>query len=199
MDCSMPGFAVLHYLPEFAQNSCPLSQWCYLTISSSAALFSFCLQSFPGSGSFLMSCLFTSGGQRSTLTLIFTVFGGALHPIASRILVPWPGIEPRPRWVLITRPPGNYQFLLQFKERVAFYWRKKKCQIGQVVWDGDFWLLSLKCSLHLLSICGDCSCTQASLCLYTGVLQLVVNSFGIPQRLLYIVRIWRHRDAPGIS
>ena len=26
-------------------NSCPLSQWCYLTISSSAASFSYCLQS----------------------------------------------------------------------------------------------------------------------------------------------------------
>ena len=44
-------------------NLCPLSQWCYLTISSSATPFSFCLQSFPASGSFLMSRLFTSGGQ----------------------------------------------------------------------------------------------------------------------------------------
>ena len=32
-------------------NSCSLSQWCYLTISSSATPFSFCLQSFPTSGS----------------------------------------------------------------------------------------------------------------------------------------------------
>ena len=40
----------------------PLSQWCYLTISSSDP-FSFCLQSFPASGSFLMSWLFPSGGQ----------------------------------------------------------------------------------------------------------------------------------------
>ena len=44
-------------------NSCPLSQWCCLTISSSAALFSFCLQSFPASGYFSVSQLFTSGGQ----------------------------------------------------------------------------------------------------------------------------------------
>ena len=43
-------------------NSCPLSQWCYLIISSSAALFS-CLQAFPSSGSFPVSCLFVSGGQ----------------------------------------------------------------------------------------------------------------------------------------
>ena len=45
-------------------NSCPLNWWCYLTISSSAASFSFCLQSFPASGSFPMNWLFTSGGQR---------------------------------------------------------------------------------------------------------------------------------------
>ena len=42
-----------------------MSRWCYLTISSSATLFSFCLQSFPTSGSFPMSQLFTSG-SRST-------------------------------------------------------------------------------------------------------------------------------------
>ena len=43
--------------------SCPLSWWCYLTISSSSSLFSFCLQSFPASVSFEMSQLFPSGGQ----------------------------------------------------------------------------------------------------------------------------------------
>ena len=32
-------------------SSSPLSQWCYLTISSSAISLSFCLQSFPTSGS----------------------------------------------------------------------------------------------------------------------------------------------------
>ena len=36
---------------------------CYLIISSSAASFSFCLQSFPASRSFAMSQLFASGGQ----------------------------------------------------------------------------------------------------------------------------------------
>ena len=43
-------------------NSCPLSSWCYLTISSSAALFSSCPQSFLAPGSFPMSQLFASGG-----------------------------------------------------------------------------------------------------------------------------------------
>ena len=42
-------------------NSCPLSQWCYPTISSSVV--SSHLKSFPASGSFLMSQFFASGGQ----------------------------------------------------------------------------------------------------------------------------------------
>ena len=48
--------------PGVCSNSCPLSQWCYLIISSSATLF-FCLSSFPAPRSFPMNRLFTSGGQ----------------------------------------------------------------------------------------------------------------------------------------
>ena len=47
--------------PGVCSDSCPVNQWCYLTISSSAAPFSFCLQSLPASESFPMSYLFTSG------------------------------------------------------------------------------------------------------------------------------------------
>ena len=43
--------------PGICSNSCPLSQWCYLTISSSATLFSFCLQSSPALGSFPVLCI----------------------------------------------------------------------------------------------------------------------------------------------
>ena len=49
--------------PRDYSNSCPLSWWCHPTISSSVVPFSSRLQSFPASGSFLMSQLFTSGGQ----------------------------------------------------------------------------------------------------------------------------------------
>ena len=44
-------------------NSCPLSWWCHPTISSSVIPFSSSLQSFPASGSFPVSQLFTSSGQ----------------------------------------------------------------------------------------------------------------------------------------
>ena len=50
-------------IPGVHPNSCPLSQWCHPTMSSSVILFSSCLESFPASGSFLMSQLFASGGQ----------------------------------------------------------------------------------------------------------------------------------------
>ena len=49
--------------PRVHSNSCPLSWWCHPTISSSVFPFSFCLQSFPASGSFQMSQFFPSGGQ----------------------------------------------------------------------------------------------------------------------------------------
>ena len=49
--------------PGVYPNSCPLSVWCYPTISSSVVPFSSCPQSFPASGSFQMSQLFPSGGQ----------------------------------------------------------------------------------------------------------------------------------------
>ena len=61
MDCSMPRFPVLQHL-RVCSNSCPLSQWCYRTMSSSVAPFS-CLQSFSASDCFPKSQLLGSGSQ----------------------------------------------------------------------------------------------------------------------------------------
>ena len=49
--------------PRGYSNSCPSSQWCHPTISSSVVHFSSFLQSFPASGSFPMSCFFASYSQ----------------------------------------------------------------------------------------------------------------------------------------
>ena len=49
--------------PGAYSNSCLLSQWCHPTILSSVIPFSSRPQSFPTSGTFLISQLFTSGGQ----------------------------------------------------------------------------------------------------------------------------------------
>ena len=71
MNQSTPGLPVHHQLLELDYptheldypSSCPLSQWCHPTISSSVIPFSSCPQSFPASGSFQMSQPFASGGQ----------------------------------------------------------------------------------------------------------------------------------------
>ena len=54
-------------------NSCPLSQWCHPTISSSVIPFSSCPQSFSASGSFQMSQLFTWGGQSIWVSALTSV------------------------------------------------------------------------------------------------------------------------------
>ena len=49
--------------PGVHPNPCPSGRWCHPAISSSVIPFSSFPQSFPASGSFQMSQLFTSGGQ----------------------------------------------------------------------------------------------------------------------------------------
>ena len=60
--------------PRVYSDSCPLSQWCHPTISSSVPSFSSCPQSFPASGSFPMSQPFASGGQRIGASASASVF-----------------------------------------------------------------------------------------------------------------------------
>ena len=76
--------------PGVCSNSCPLSWWCYQTISSSAAHFSFCFQSFPASGSFLMSWLFTSDSQRIGASASSSVLRMNIHgwfPLGLTVLI----------------------------------------------------------------------------------------------------------------
>ena len=56
--------------PGAYSNSCSSSRWCHPTISFSVIPFSSRLQSFPASGSFPMSQLFTSGGQSTGVSAL---------------------------------------------------------------------------------------------------------------------------------
>ena len=60
--------------PRVYSNSCPLSRWCHLTISSSVTTFSSCPQSLPASGSFPMSQFFASDGQSFGVSASASVF-----------------------------------------------------------------------------------------------------------------------------
>ena len=56
LPCASPSLRI-------CSNLCPLNRWCHPNISSSVTQFSSCSQSFPASGSFPVSQLFTSGSQ----------------------------------------------------------------------------------------------------------------------------------------
>ena len=62
--------------PGVYPNSCPLSQWCHPTISSSVVPFSTCAQPYPALGSFQMSQLIVSGGQSIGVSASISV-----HPV----------------------------------------------------------------------------------------------------------------------
>ena len=70
--------------PRAYSNSCPSSQWCHPTVSSSVIPFFSCLQSFPGSGSFQMSWLIASGGQS-----IWTSPSASVLPMCIQGWFPW--------------------------------------------------------------------------------------------------------------
>ena len=65
--------------PGACSNTCPSSRWCHPAISTSVITFSSCLQSFPASGSFPVSWLFTSGGQSTGASASSTVLLMNIH------------------------------------------------------------------------------------------------------------------------
>ena len=70
MDYSTPSSSGLHYLLVFAQTHV---HGVADAISSPVTPFPFCLHSYPASGSFLISLLFTSGGQSTGASTLATV------------------------------------------------------------------------------------------------------------------------------
>ena len=95
-------------------NSCPLSQWCHPTISSSVVPFSSCPQSFPGSGSFPMTQYFSSDGQNVGASASTSVF-----PMNYSGLISF-----RMEWLDLLAVQGTLKSLLQhhsFKVSILWY------------------------------------------------------------------------------
>ena len=81
--CSSPSLGV-------CPSSYSLHWWCHPAISSSDALFSFCPQSFPASGTFPMSQLFVSDDQNtgaSALASILPMYIQDWFPLGSAVLI----------------------------------------------------------------------------------------------------------------
>ena len=111
--------------PGVYSNSCPLSQWCHSTISSSVIPFSSCLQSFPASGSFPMSQLFASGGQIIGVVKV-------LNSICQQIwkTQPWPQDWKRSIFIPIPRKSNAKEcsncHTVALISHASIHWRRKR-------------------------------------------------------------------------
>ena len=84
-------------LPRVCSDSCPLSLWRHLTISSSVIPFS-CLQSFPASGSFPISQFFRSGDQSIGASALASVLPMNIQGWFPLGLTVWSPCCPRDSW-----------------------------------------------------------------------------------------------------
>ena len=109
-------------------NSCPSSRWCHPTIPSSAIPFFSCLQSFPASGSFQMSQLFTWGGQIIGVSASASV----LHKNIQDWSLEWIG------WISLQ----SKGLSTVFSNTILQFWN---CQAFEVLW------------LSLISVLINCS------------------------------------------
>ena len=94
-------------------NSCPLSWWCYPTISSSVVPFSSCLKSVPASVSFQMSQFFASGGQSIGVSASASVLPMNIQDWFFRI-----------DWLTLFAVQGTLKSLLQYhSSKASILWR----------------------------------------------------------------------------
>ena len=91
--------------PRACSNTCPLSQWCHPTISTSNFPFSSCLQSFPESGSFQTSQFFTSGGQSTGASASASVLPVNIQGWFPLGLTGWISLQSKDKQVLFLLVP----------------------------------------------------------------------------------------------
>ena len=99
--------------PAICSNSCPLSRWCHPTISSSVALFSFCPQSLPETGSFPVNWLFAWGGQITAASTLATM--NLIFQWSSRL------ISLRRDWFSLLTVQGSLKSFLQHNLKASIF------------------------------------------------------------------------------
>ena len=135
----------------------PLSQWCHPTVSSPVAPFSFCLRSFPASGSFPVSWLFTPGDKsthahacvctRECTPCVHSVLSNYFQPLGpqpTRLLCPWdfPG----------KNTEGGCSFLLQGSSWSS-HWTHISCTDRQILYRWATWAVSRCCWCSGTKLC----------------------------------------------
>ena len=100
--------------PRVHPSPCPSSRWCHPTISTSVVPLSSCPQSFPASGSFPMSQLFTSGGETKYWSFSINISPSNEHPGL---------ISFRMDWLDLLSVQGTLRSLLQHQSsKVSIIW-----------------------------------------------------------------------------
>ena len=107
--------------PGVYSNSYPLSRWCHPTISSSIIPLSFCLQSFPASGSFQMNQFFAWGGQSIGVSASASVLLMIIGLISFRM-----------NWLDLLAAQGTLKSLLQHHSSTASIRWCSAFSIGQL-------------------------------------------------------------------
>ena len=162
-------------------NSCPLSWWCHPTSSSSVVPFSSCPQSFPASGSFPKSRLFTSGGQS-----IGASASAPVLPVNVQGWFPWTGLITCTEH-FVQRPllkPSSFHFLFRkhsviiciLEVRKLRYWEVNRLAWGltarkQVEWTQYSQEKTCFCFASFLS--GSSFGWQLLLCLQPTLVQIL--------------------------
>ena len=105
--------------PGVYSNSCPLSWWCHLTISSSVIRFFSCPQSFSASGSFPISQFFASGGQSIGVSASVSVLPVNIQDWFPLGWTGWISLQSKGLWRVFSHTTvqkhqffGNYLYLL---------------------------------------------------------------------------------------
>ena len=138
--------------PGVFSDSCPLSQWCHPTISSSVIAFSSCPQSFPASGSSSRSQFFTSGGQ--------SIGASALASVLPMNIQGWSPLggtlkSSAPQFQSISSPVLNLLYGPTLTS-VHGYWKNYSldlCRPLSVKWCLCFLIHCLRLVIAFLSVC----------------------------------------------
>ena len=115
--------------PGACSNSCPLSQWFHLTISSSVIPFSSHLQHFPASESFQTSQFFASGGQNIAVSALVIILSGhpeksmASHSSTLAWKIPW--MEEPGRLQSMGSLRVGYDWVTSLSLFTLMHWRRK--------------------------------------------------------------------------
>ena len=130
--------------PRVHSNSCPSSQWCHPTSSSSVIPLSYHLQPFPASGSFQMSQLFASGGQNTGVSPSASVLPMNIQDWFSLGWTGWIFLQSKgfSRVFFSTKFKGIYSSALSLLydpalTSIHYYWKSHSFDYMDICWQSD--------------------------------------------------------------